>query len=187
MKPPLKFNKGQDLASLKALGMRMLESFLASPLAQLPGKIVAVEESLRATLDPQLPDVLARVDLIYQTPDSLVLLDLKTSRSRWNAAKLAQGADQLRLYQQLCQPMAQETNLPIRLAFGVVTKAKTPVAEYLELAESPEGIDPILERFGQVFAAMQAGNFYPNPAPQNCSTCPFQNQCPTCGSRGPNI
>lgn len=39
-------------------------------------------------------------------------------------------------------------------------------------------IDVMRDGIAQVWAAIQSGNFYPSPSPQNCATCPFRSRCP---------
>jgi hypothetical protein len=94
----VKFTKTQDADALHELAARMITAFLASPLASPKGVIVGIEEELRVVLDDDLPDVLAKVDLVTQTDGWLHVIDFKTSRSRWNDEKAKESADQLVLY-----------------------------------------------------------------------------------------
>lgn len=174
----VRFNKGDDQNTVDALAHRILEAFLASSLANPKGTIVGVEEELRVVLDPALPDLLARVDLVTMTEGSLFVVDFKTSRSRWNEQKAQEAGDQLLLYGQTVERMGQTLGLPVKLHFAVITKAKTPIVQLLAVPSDPSRIIGLTESVGQVWQAIQTGNFYPNPSPQNCTTCPFRSRCP---------
>jgi len=175
---PVRYNKAEDEASLAALAQRMIAAFLASSLADPKGTILGIEESFTTVLRPDLPDLLAKVDLVVQTEGSLFIADFKTSRSKWNEAKALESADQLILYSQAAAPMARELGLPVKLGFAVITKAKTPVVQVLPVPVEPARLAGLADSVAQVWAAIQAGNFYPNPSAQNCSTCPFKSRCP---------
>ena len=128
---PLRYNKGEDESTLDALAQRMIAAFLASTLANPKGTILGIEEQLPVVLRPDLPDLLAKVDLVVQTDTCLFIADFKTSRSKWNEAKALESGDQLLLYSQVAAPLAQQLGLPIRLSFAVITKARTPVVQVL--------------------------------------------------------
>jgi putative RecB family exonuclease len=175
---PVQFAKGQDANTLHALAARMITAFLASPLASPKGVIVGIEEELRVTLDEELPDLLAKVDLVTQTEGSLHVVDFKTSRSRWNDEKAKESADQLVLYAATLEKMSKSMDLPVKLHFAVLTKHKTPLVQLLPVATDMDRVDVLREGIGQVWQAIQSGNFYPSPSPMNCSTCPFKSKCP---------
>ena len=178
---PVKFNKGQDAATLADLAGRMLEAFVSSPLARPSGRILAIEETICAPVDDELPDVLARVDMIHADRESLYVVDYKTSRSRWNPTKAREASEQLILYRDLLAGMARSLNKPVRMGFGVLTKAKHPVAEYVAVPDEPGCAERLIATVRQVWSAVVAGNFYPNPSPMTCSTCPYRGRCPAMG------
>ncbi|MEI7835661.1 MAG: PD-(D/E)XK nuclease family protein [Planctomycetota bacterium] len=178
---PIKFNKGQDAATLYDLAGRMLEAFLDSPLAKPSGRILAIEETVCGSVDDELPDVLARVDMVHADREFLHVVDYKTSRSRWNETKAAEAAEQLILYRDLMGGMAKSLGKPVCLGFGVITKAKNPVAEYLPVFDRPGHMERLVGTIRQVWSAVVAGNFYPNPSPMNCSTCSYKGRCPAVG------
>lgn len=67
--------------------------------------------------------------------------------------------------------MSTSLGLPVRLHLAVLTKHKTPSVQLIPVAIMNESV-------GQVWAAIQTGNFYPSPSPQNCVTCPFRSRWP---------
>jgi putative RecB family exonuclease len=179
----VRFNKGDDRNTADALAHRMLTAFLASPLASPKGTILGVEEELRVELAADLPDLLARVDLVTMTDGSLFVIDFKTSRSRWNEQKAQESGDQLLLYGQTVERMGRSLGLPVKLHFAVLTKAKTPLVQLLAVPSDPSRAAGVTESVRQIWQAIQAGNFYPNPSPQNCAGCPFRSRCPAFGGR----
>ncbi len=180
---PVRFNKGETLDTLHALADRMIAAFLASPLAQPKGVILGVEESLRISLDPGLPDLLAIVDLVTQTDGSLHVIDFKTSRCRWTDEKALESGDQLLLYAATVGQMSRSLGLPVKLHFAVVTKAKTPVVQLLAVPTNTDRLALMKESVAQVWQAIQIGNFYPSPNPQTCATCQFKSRCPVFAGR----
>ncbi|QOV89760.1 RecB family exonuclease [Humisphaera borealis] len=175
---PVRFNKGDDTDTLAALADRMLRSFLDSPLATPKGTILGVEEELRVELVPDLPDLLARVDLVTMTDESLFVIDFKTSRSRWTEPKAQESGDQLVLYGRTVEELGRTLGLPVKLHFAIITKAKKPVIQLLPVPTDPTRVAALTESVSQVWRAIQTGNFYPSPSPQNCTSCPFRSRCP---------
>jgi CRISPR/Cas system-associated exonuclease Cas4 (RecB family) len=181
---PVRFNKTEDIDKLHALADRMIGAFLASPLCQPKGTIVGIEEELRVVLDPQLPDLLAKVDLVTQTDGSLHIIDFKTSRSSWNEQKAEESADQLVLYGMTLGKMSRSLGLPVKLHFAVLTKHKAPRVQLLPVPNDEQRITVLRESVAQVWQAIQSGNFYPSPSPQQCTICPFRSRCPVFAHSG---
>ena len=175
---PVKYNKGEDKATVHALAQRTFDAFLASPLANPKGTVLGVEEELRAVLHPDLPDVLARVDLETMSDTAVYVTDFKTSRGRWTPEKALESSDQLVLYGVTAAGMARHVGLPIRLSFAVLTKAKSPQVQVLPVPTDASRVASMTETALATWSAIQAGNFYPNPGPMNCSGCPFHSRCP---------
>lgn len=175
---PVRFNKNEDLSSIQAQGQRMLEAFLNSPIASPEGLILGIEESFQLMIDPDLPDILARVDLVAQTPGSLQVVDLKTSRSPWSPQRAEEAASQLLLYGRTLQDMSQELGLPVELTFAVLTKAKKPVMQMLTVVSDEARLAAVREQVSQVWQAIQRGSDFANPSAMNCSLCAFRSRCP---------
>jgi putative RecB family exonuclease len=175
---PVRFNKTDSEETLHGLAQRMIAAFLASPLAHPKGIILGVEEELRVVLDPDLPDVLAKVDLVTHTEGALHVVDWKTSRSRWNEQKALESGEQLLLYGQTVTKLSHALGLPVKLHFGIITKAKTVIVQILPVPTDPGRVAGMKASVASVWEAIQAGNFYPSPSPMNCTTCPFRSRCP---------
>jgi CRISPR/Cas system-associated exonuclease Cas4 (RecB family) len=175
---PVRFNKKETADTLHQLASRMLTAFLASPLANPKGTILGIEETLTVTLDASFPDVLTKVDLLTHTEGWLHCIDFKTSRTSWTEQKAKESGDQLVLYGQTLAQMSGSMGLPIKLNFAVLTKHKVPRVQILPVAADEQRVDVMRDGIAQVWAAIQSGNFYPSPSPQNCATCPFRSRCP---------
>ena len=174
----VRFNKGDDVDTLHVLADRMLTVFLQSSFAQPKGVILGVEEQLRVVVDPGLPDLMAKVDLVTHTDGCLHVVDFKTSRSRWTAEKAQESGDQLVLYAVTVETMSRSLELPVKLHFAIITKAKTPVVQLLPVQVDGGRVEMLKEIVASVWQAIQSGNFYPSPSPMNCTTCPFRSRCP---------
>jgi hypothetical protein len=57
----------------------MFAAFQASDFAQPAGRILGVEEELRASIVPGCPKLLGRLDLVVETPDAVIVNDLKSA------------------------------------------------------------------------------------------------------------
>lgn len=176
---PIRYGKQDDKDTQLDLGQKMLAAFLTSELATPPGELIAIEETLTGPLHPEMPDLVARIDVVWRGNDGLHLMDLKTSRSRWSASKLLENADQLRLYQRLATGL--DPDEPLHLHFGIVTKAKSPAVQLLDLPpeNSPDHEeDSIGSLMLPVWQSMKAGVNFTSPSPMNCSTCGYRSRCP---------
>ena len=174
---PVRYNKDQDENSVRELADRMLRAFLAHGISKPRGEIIGIEEPILASIDPDLPDVLARIDLVTVTKSHVSVVDFKTAKYRWNGSKIIESKPQLALYGELAAPIAQDYRLPVRLHFAVLTKAKATAVNVDTLADDPDDLDRIKEAFGQAWHGIQAGVFVANPSPMNCTTCPYKTTC----------
>ena len=170
----IRFGKDDD-TTLDDLAARLLAAFQVSEFAHPAGKILGIEEELSGALVPGCPDLFARLDLLVDAGDALIVTDLKTSRSRWSDAQARDAAGQLLLYHELVRPLAD--GRPVRLEFAVVTKAKSPQFTRLPVAVDPRQLDRTKRVFERVWNAIRAGHFYPNPSALNCPTCGYRNAC----------
>jgi putative RecB family exonuclease len=171
----IQFPRTDDVNTLGRMAERMLVAFQRSSLAHPVGTIIGVEEEVRGVLIPGLPDLLARVDLLVDTGDALTVTDFKTSRSSWSEDHVTESAGQLLLYHELVKEWAG--GRPVRLAFAVVSKTKSPEAVLHNVPVDPQQIDRTKRVVERIWRAIQAGNFYPVPTPLNCTTCPYRQPC----------
>lgn len=170
----IRFGKGEDLESIATTAERMLQAFLVSDLAQPKGRILGVEEELRGPVFGDLPDLLARLDLIVDAGDFLKVTDFKSSRSHWDEDQVVNSADQLLLYSELVHDMAD--GRPIHLEFMVLTKTKVPSITCFPVEYDRRHVVRTKRIVENVWHAIDCQHFYPNPSFQ-CSTCPFRKPC----------
>jgi CRISPR/Cas system-associated exonuclease Cas4 (RecB family) len=169
------FGANETRESLDALAAKMLSTFLKAPAAAVRGRVLGVEEEIRGTLAPGMPDLYGRVDLLTEDDDQLVISDVKTSRSRWGADQAEESAEQLLLYSRLASELAPGKKIVTR--FLVLTKTKEPVIEEHVAEVKPEKVARTLAGAQRVWHAMQSGLFYPAPSPMACAGCPFREAC----------
>jgi putative RecB family exonuclease len=169
------FGRGEDVNSIGHLAERLLRTFRNSGFACPTGTILAVEEELRGELIPGFPDLLARVDLVVETNTELEVWDLKTSRTSWSADRVTDSAGQLLLYSELARHLSD--GKPLALRFAVLTKSKLPEMNVHDVSPDPHQVQRTKQIVEQVWRAIQAGNFYPNPSPVNCPGCPYREPC----------
>jgi len=174
----VRFGKADSADSLGDLARRMLQAFVESPTARIDGTILGIEEELRAPIIPGCPDVLGRLDLLVLTENHLRVIDFKTSKSKWTAAKVEESTPPMLLYTKLVRPIAEAYgDLPIRLEWVVLTKTKSPSVEVHTIDPDARQLARIKTVVRRVWDSIAAGHLYPSPSAQNCSTCPFRKAC----------
>jgi putative RecB family exonuclease len=171
----IRYGAGETRDNMGLLVDRLLTEFLNSEFSRPKGTIIGVEEELRGDVIPGCPDLLARVDLLVDMTDYLVITDLKTARCSWNDLKVEDFAPQLLLYSELVKPLAD--GRPIKLEFAVLTKTKVPELIIHDVPLDPQQVERTKKTVERVWQAIQAGNFYPSPSPTNCGTCPYRQPC----------
>lgn len=169
------FAKGEDFDTICRLAENMLRTFQASSHSRPAGTIIGVEEELRGQLMPGIPDLLARVDLIVDEGDALVVTDFKTTRTGWSHDHVEDAASQLLLYHELTKDLSD--GRPVKLGFGVLTKTKKPELTVYPVEVNRQRVERTKKVVERAWRAIQAGHFLPNPSPLHCPTCPFRQPC----------
>jgi hypothetical protein len=137
-----------------------------------------VEEEFRGSVIEGCPDVLGRLDLVTLDQDALRITDFKTSRSKWNDAKIAESTPQQLLYADLVAPLAEALgNRAVEVEWVVITKAKKPVVERHSLTPEQSQIARVRASVRQVWRAIAERHFYPAPSSMSCAGCPFSTAC----------
>lgn len=132
-----------------------------SPATESDNAVIGIEEELRGELIPGVPDLLARIDLLTTTSDTLVVTDFKTARSRWSQSQAENSADQLLLYSELARRMLPD--MEVRLRFLVLTKTKSPAVEAFDVDVSSQRVQRTVTAVEHTWRAIEAGHFYPAP------------------------
>jgi putative RecB family exonuclease len=167
--------KNESVSSIDGLARRVLTSFVGSPASQLEGRIIGIEEEVRGSVIEGVPDFLGRVDLVIESETNVLVVDWKTSRSRWSDLQTELSSSQLLMYGELCRDMVREK--PIQLRYGVIAKTKTPTVELKSVAFDAQKVDRTKAMIKHAWSAIEQGNFYPCPSTMNCCSCPYRRQC----------
>ncbi|MCH8195609.1 MAG: PD-(D/E)XK nuclease family protein [Chloroflexi bacterium] len=157
------------------LAERVLTVFMQHEAARPDGQILGIEEQLQESVIEGCPDLLARLDLLIETDDAVVVTDFKTSRSRWSQEQADQAGEQLLLYSELVKHFVPAK--PLRLEFVVLTKTKSPSIETYTVAVDQQRVDRSRKTVERVWRAIESENFYPSPSMMNCPSCPFRSPC----------
>jgi putative RecB family exonuclease len=171
----IQFGSTETLASLDSLAGKMLTAFLSSPAASVQGRVLGVEEEIRGMLVEGVPDLFGRIDLLTEDSDSLVVTDIKTSRSRWSAEQVEDSGEQLLLYSHLASEIAPGKKIASR--FLVLTKTKEPVVEEHVREVNPVAVKRTLAGVERVWRAIESGVFYPAPSTMSCASCGYRSVC----------
>jgi putative RecB family exonuclease len=171
----IQFGSTETRSSLDALAGKMLTAFLSSPAASVQGRVLGVEEEIRGMLVEGVPDLYGRVDLLTEDSDSLVITDIKTSRSRWSAEQVEDSGEQLLLYSHLASEISPGKKITTR--FLVLTKTKEPVVEEHVREVEPAAVKRTLAGVERVWRAIESGVFYPAPSVMSCSSCGYRAAC----------
>lgn len=130
-----------------------------------PPGIIGVEQPFTVDLDPDLPPVDGRIDLIRRIEGDLAIDDIKTCSSRLLSETNAVEA-QLGLYD-LAYPAARHGVI-------VLGKLKTPTVTHQPITPWPQ--ERVRRQFREVHHAMQAGVRYAVRG-WACEGCSFADRC----------
>lgn len=157
--PPIWFGK-DDAEVLYAKGIALLAAY------QPPERIVGVEQPFSFRLDPALPPIEGRIDLIRRDPqDRVVLADVKTASTR-TLTETGAVAAQLGLYDLVFAADLHE--------IIVLGKLATPTITIQPIDPWPEA--RVRQHYREVYDAMRAGiRFAVRGWP--CDGCPFAERC----------
>ena len=178
-RPQIKFAKDEDSQSLRVLATRMLSAFREHTLAapNTGSQIIAIEESVRFRLLADVPPIEMRLDLLELSGGDLIVTDLKTSKSRWSEAKIADGLPQLILYAHGLLPLLRELGATrIVPRFVAVTKAKKPVVQVLQPVATQDDVARLKQTVAETWDAIQNGVFHRRES-WACSQCPYRRHC----------
>jgi putative RecB family exonuclease len=179
-KPEIAFAKGEDAATMRELARRMLSAYrehVASSSVNSSTRTIAIEHSHRFVLMPDVPPIEMRLDLLELQGENLIVSDVKSARSRWNDAKIAESLPQLILYAHGLVPLMKELGAKrIVPRFLIVTKAKTPHIQILEPQASQTDADKLKRTVRETWESIQKELFFPREG-WHCQLCPYRRQC----------
>jgi len=151
---------------LKETGENLLQKFHEEELPKIE-QVHAVEERFELDVTSLDMPVIGIVDLIADVEGERMVVDFKTSGSRY-AEHEAEMSDQLTSYQ-LRHPEA-------KVALCVLVKTKTPNIEWQVAKRSAERLAEYLEKADHVAREISAGRFYKRPG-MWCKWCDYLGVC----------
>lgn len=175
----VKYGNGDTVETLYAMAMRMIASCRAYVEQEIRTgtQVIGIEESIRFRLLAYAPPIEMRLDLLELHGEDLVVTDLKTSKSSWNADKLIEAMPQLVLYAHGLMPLLKATGAKrIVTRFLVITKGKTPKVQVLQPQPTADDSTQLKKRISDTWIAIQSGVFVPRESWQ-CSQCPYRKRC----------
>ena len=177
----VQFCKEEDATSLRDLASRMLDAYsaYASLEATLPetAQVISIEHANRFRLLAEVPAIESHIDLLELQGTNLVVTDLKSSRSRWNDAKVQESIPQLVLYASGLLPLMRELGATkIVTKFVVVTKAVKPKVQVLQPQASQDDVVRLRASVSETWSAIQTGLFVKRES-WVCGQCPFKGRC----------
>ena len=175
--PEVKYPEGEDIDSLRVLGVRMLDAFIAG--TDPDEKILGVAVPFSVPLVDQAGNELSKpligeYDLIAEADHGVTVVDWKTSARRWAEQKVHQ---ELQPTAYLYAWGQRGNNQPARFRYDIVTKAKTPVVQQLETIRHQEHFTRFVEKVKQVERVCRAEAFIPNDQSWACGDCPYGLSC----------
>lgn len=169
------FRKGESTESLIEVGKSLLAEYLKAPTT---GEIVAVEHRVLVPVQNSSglfieKPLIAVADLIVRIEGELKVVEFKT------AAKSYSQSDVDRSLQATCYAnlVTSEFDVDAKVEFAVLVKTKTPKLQRLSTRRSESDFRRLGSLVEHVNESVEAGRFFPNESPMNCSSCPFQNEC----------
>jgi RecB family exonuclease len=174
--PEVVYPKADSAGSLRATASKMLAVY-REHAAKQRGEIIAIEHEAVVPVAANAVPLKARIDLVMVEEENLVVEDLKTSKSRYSPAKVAESLPQLIVYSAAVSRMVGELGLKrVRPRFTVLTKAVTPIVQTIEPEASQADVVRLRELVVETSDAIAKGVF-PRREGWQCAHCPFRQRC----------
>lgn len=176
--PELSFNKTDDSKSLHATADRMLAAYRQYLVeAGDAVQVLAIEHAERIQLLPDVPPLEARVDRIELAGDTLVVVDTKTSKSKWNDSKVRENQPQVVLYGYALVRMRDAVGAKrIATRYEIITKGKRPAVQVIDPEITRDDALRVRELVGETWRAIKA-EVFPRRESYSCETCPYRVRC----------
>jgi len=174
----LRYEADQDAEKLSAQG-RDLVACYCTRLDQSE-EVVAINPTFCVPLIDAQGGVLEKpllgeFDLVVKQAGQPLLVDWKTSATRWNPGK-AHRALQPTLYLYGYTQTQAPGPVP-EFRYDIVVKNKTPVFEQHRTTRGPDAFQRVLEKIKLAERMIASEHFYPNEEGMFCKSCPFSGAC----------
>ncbi|MBI5543814.1 MAG: PD-(D/E)XK nuclease family protein [Deltaproteobacteria bacterium] len=178
---PLQVDEEEDAAtSLVDKGVSMLHAFVEHAEKNLEGVTVeAVESSFAVVIhdpdsgEPLEEQLVGTMDLVVLDHGQRVVVEHKTSAKKYSA-------DQLRYDLQLTgyKIAARQAGMgDVGLRFQVITKAKVPAVQVVDVARDDQDEEDFVRTAVGVLRAIDAGVSYPVRSTWMCRSCQYAHAC----------
>lgn len=176
--PEVHFAQGESPIALAECAERMLAAFLSYLDRDAScNEVLAIEKPAVIRLTPDTPPLHARIDLAEREGRNLLITDLKTSRSRWNDAKVLENQPQLLLYAAAGRHLFGALGFKaVRTRFWVITKTKTPSIQVIEPQIDAGATARLRDLVQESWRGIQARAF-PRREGWACASCAYRIRC----------
>lgn len=158
------------------LGLALVDTYLDGPP---PDAIIAVEAPILAPLADSHGECLERPILVVpdlitrEADDTLKVTEIKTAGRSFSESEVATSL-QPTFY---ANALYEQTGREPAVEYAVLVKTKTPKLQRIESFRTSSDFQRLGDLIGVVDRAVEAGIFYPQESPMNCSGCPYFREC----------
>ena len=165
----------RSLDDSRDLGFSLVEAYLNEPP---PESIIAVESPILAPIANSRGDYLERPilvipDLVTRRDDALKVVELKTAGRSFSESEVATSLQPTFYANALYELTGEEP----AVEYAVLVKTKTPKVQRIEAYRTSTDFQRLGDLVGVIERAVEAGIFYPQESPMNCSGCSFFREC----------
>jgi hypothetical protein len=166
----------KSLGESRDLGIALVEIYLKEPP---PENIVAIEQAMLSPIANSQGDYLEKpimvvADLITRQDDgTLQVGEIKTSGRAYSESEVATSLQPTFYANSLYELTGEEP----AVEYTILVKTKAPKIQRIEAVRTTGDFQRLGDLIGAVEAGVEAGVFYPNESPMNCSGCSFFRDC----------
>ena len=158
------------------LGLVLIEAYLKEPP---PTNILAIEHPMLAPITNSRGDVLEKPLLVVpdlitlQEDGTLRVNEIKTSGRAYSQSEVASSLQPTCYANAVYQLSGEEPTVELT----VLVKTRTPKLQRIEAIRTAPDFGRLGDLIEVVARAVEAGIFYPQESPLNCSSCPYFREC----------
>jgi len=166
----------KSLADSRSLGIALVDVYLTEPP---PENILAVEQTMMSPIANSRGEYLERpimvvVDLITRQGDGgLQVGELKTAGRAYSESEVATSLQPTFYANTLYEMTGEEP----AVEYTILVKTRTPKLQRIEAIRTTSDYQRLGDLIQAVELGVEAGVFYPNESPMNCSGCSFLREC----------
>ncbi len=172
---PVQYKEKETKDELLAQGIALLELYMQEPP---PQNIVAVEIAIMVPIFTSSGEVLEKpliavLDLLNRDDHGLVVNEYKTASRKFGESETETKLQATAYSHTIQQYFGEKPGI----RYVVLVKTKKPAIQYVETLRDDADAARLGDLIQAVERAIDAGAFYPNENPMNCSGCQFYRQC----------